>query len=98
MRRAARHPGIIIFIYEYHLPGGSTTLGRSILRLLRGLHSVGCSLSSGSLIGYVIIQEVLQGVPGRVLAASTRDGVTDDDTLVRTVLLGASLRLSTKMH
>ncbi len=61
---------------------------------------LGCSLSSGSLIGYVIIQEVLQGVPGWVLAAFTRDGVTDDDTksLVRTVLLGASLRLSTKMH
>jgi hypothetical protein len=33
-----------------------------------------------------------------VLAASTRDGETDDDTLVRTVLLGASLRLSTKMQ
>ena len=59
---------------------------------------LGCSLSFGSLIGYVIMQEVLQGVPGRVLAASTRDGETDDDTLVRTVLLGASLRLSTKMQ
>ena len=62
---------------------------------------LGCSLSYGPLVGYVIMQEVLQGVLGRVLPAcygTTRDGVTDDDALVRTVLLGASLCLSTKMH
>jgi hypothetical protein len=47
------------------------------------------------------MQEVLQGVLGRVLPAcygTTRDGATDDDALARTVLLGASLCLSTKMH
>ncbi len=68
------------------------------MRLLRGSHSVGMQSIFGSLIGYVIMQEVLQGVPGRVLVASTRDVETDDDTWVRTVLLGASLRLSTKMQ
>jgi hypothetical protein len=62
---------------------------------------LGCSLSYGPLVGYVIMQEVLQGVLGRVLPTcygTTRYGVTDNDTLVRTVLLGSSLRRSTKMY
>jgi hypothetical protein len=62
---------------------------------------LGCSMSFGPFARYVIMQEALQGVLGRVLPAcygATRDGVTDNDTLVRTALLGASLRLSTKMH
>jgi hypothetical protein len=69
-----------------------------MLRLFRGSPSVGMQ-SVFRIIDWICYHaRGFTRVPGRVLAASTRDGETDDDTLVRTVLLGASLRLSTKMQ